>query len=124
DPATGNVSLDPPPNAALTHPVAEYSHDDGIAVLGGYIYRPATIPALTDKYVFGDFSTTFVAPKGRLFYMDDLTSGVIHELRIGNVERPFGLFLKAFGRDADGEIYALASGNLGPSGTAGQVLKV
>ena len=56
--------------------------------------------------------------------MDDLNTGVIRELRIGNDERAFGLFLKAFGRDANGEIYALASGNLGPSGTAGQVLKI
>jgi glucose/arabinose dehydrogenase len=124
DPATGNVTFDSSPNPALTNPVAQYSHDDGIAILGGYLYRGTTVSALTNKYVFGDFSTTFTAPKGRLFYMDDLNSGVIRELRIGNQERPFGLFLKAFGRDADGEIYALASSNLGPSGAAGQVLKI
>ena len=124
DPANGNASLDPNPDPALTNPVAEYSHENGIAVLGGYIYRASTIPALTGKYVFGDFSTTFTAAKGRLFYMDDLASGVIRELRIGNDERPLGLFLKAFGRDANGEIYALASANLGPSGTGGKVLKL
>ena len=124
NPADGSVSADPSPDPALTNPVAQYSHDDGIAVLGGYVYRAATIPALTGKYVLGDFSTTFAAPKGRLFYMDDLNSGVIQEFRIGNVERPLGLFLKAFGRDAAGEIYALASSNLGPSGTSGQVLKL
>jgi glucose/arabinose dehydrogenase len=124
NPANGNVSVDPSPDPALTNPVAQYSHDDGIAVLGGYIYRASSIPALTGKYVFGDFSTTFTAAKGRLFYMDDLNSGVIRELRLGNDERPFGLFLKAFGRDANGEIYALASGNLGPSGALGQVLKI
>jgi glucose/arabinose dehydrogenase len=124
DPANGNVSLDPSPDPALTNPVADYSHADGIAILGGYMYRASTIPALTGKYVFGDFSTTFTAAQGRLFYMDDLNSGVIHELRIGLTGRPFGLFLKAFGRDDAGEIYALASGNLGPSGTAGQVLKI
>ncbi|MEY2548437.1 MAG: hypothetical protein QOD64_1019, partial [Verrucomicrobiota bacterium] len=124
DSATGNVTFDSSPNPALTNPVAQYSHDDGIAILGGYLYRGTTVSALTNKYVFGDFSTTFTAPKGRLFYMDDLNSGVIRELRIGNEERPFGLFLKAFGRDANGEIYALASSNLGPSGTTGQVLKI
>jgi len=124
NPANGNVTPDPSPNPALTNPVAEYSHDDGIAILGGYLYRATTIPALTSKYVFGDFSTTFTAPKGRLFYMDDLNTGVIRELRIGNDDRAFGLFLKAFGRDANGEIYALASGNLGPSGASGQVLKI
>jgi glucose/arabinose dehydrogenase len=124
DPATGNVTFDSSPNPAFTNPVAEYSHDDGIAVLGGYLYRAATVSTLTNKYVFGDFSTTFTAAKGRLFYMDDLNSGVIRELRIGNVERPFGLFLKAFGRDANGEIYALGTANLGPSGSTGQVLKI
>jgi glucose/arabinose dehydrogenase len=124
NPADGSVTADPSPDPALTNPAAEYSHDDGIAVLGGYIYRATTISALTGKYVFGDFSTTFSAPKGRLFYMDDINSGAIREFRIGNVERPLGLFLKAFGRDAAGEIYALASTNLGPSGTSGQVLKL
>jgi len=122
--ANGNATLDPSPDPALTNPVAEYSHENGIAVLGGYLYRGATIPALTGKYVFGDFSTAFTAPDGHLFYMDDLNSGVIRELRIGNAERQFGLFLKSFGRDANGEIYALGSGNLGPSGTSGQVLKL
>jgi glucose/arabinose dehydrogenase len=124
NPANGNATLDPSPDPALTNPVAEYSHENGIAVLGGYLYRSATIPALTNKYVFGDFSTTFTSPNGHLFYIDDFNTGVIRELRIGNDERAFGLFLKAFGRDANGEIYALASGNLGPSGTAGQVLKI
>ncbi|HZE13957.1 MAG TPA: PQQ-dependent sugar dehydrogenase, partial [Chthoniobacterales bacterium] len=124
NPANGNATLDPSPDPALTNPVAEYSHENGIAILGGYLYRAATIPALTDKYVFGDFSTAFTKPDGHLFYMDDLNSGVIHELRIGNDERTFGLFLKAFGRDADGEIYALAGSNLGPSGSTGQVLKL
>ena len=124
NPANGDVTFDPAPNPSLTNPVAQYSHDDGIAVLGGYIYRAGAVAALTGKYVFGDFSTTFTAAKGRLFYMDDINSGVIRELRIGHDERPFGLFLKAFGRDANGEIYALASANLGPSGSSGQVLKI
>ncbi|HSP45338.1 MAG TPA: PQQ-dependent sugar dehydrogenase [Chthoniobacterales bacterium] len=124
NPANGNVAVDPSPDPGLTNPVAEYSHDDGIAILGGYIYRGSTIPALTDKYVFGDFSSSFTSPTGRLFYMDDLNSGIIRELRLGNDERRLGLFLKAFGRDASGEIYVLVSGNLGPSGNAGQVLKI
>ncbi|HEX4640617.1 MAG TPA: PQQ-dependent sugar dehydrogenase, partial [Chthoniobacterales bacterium] len=124
NPANGNATVDPSPDPALTNPVAQYSHENGIAVLGGYMYRAATIPALTNKYVFGDFSTAFTAPNGHLFYMDDLNSGIIRELRIGNDERKFGLFLKAFGRDANGEIYALAGTNLGPSGSSGQVLKI
>ena len=124
NPANGNATVDPAPNSAFTNPVAQYSHENGIAVLGGYLYRGTTIPALTGKYVFGDFSTAFTAADGHLFYIDDLATGVIRELRIGNDERKLGLFLKAFGRDANGEIYALAGSNLGPSGSSGQVLKL
>jgi glucose/arabinose dehydrogenase len=124
DPATGNVSVDSFHDPALTDPVAEYSHDDGIAVLGGYIYRGSAVAALPGKYVFGDLSNGFVAPNGRLFYMDDLNAGVIKEFRLGNDERTLGLFVKAFGRDANSEIYVLAGSNIGPSGASGQVLKI
>jgi hypothetical protein len=34
------------------------------------------------------------------------------------------LFLKGFGRDAAGELYALADSNIGPGGTGGKVLKL
>jgi hypothetical protein len=34
------------------------------------------------------------------------------------------LFVKAFGCDANGELYVLAGANIGPSGTSGQVLKI
>lgn len=124
DPATGNISVDPSPDPALTGPVAQYSHEDGIAVLGGYIYRGAGVAALPGKYVFGDLSNGFAPPKGRLFYMDDLNSGVIREFRLGNDDRELGLFVKAFGRDANGELYVLAGANIGPSGASGQVLKI
>ncbi|MGI9176259.1 MAG: PQQ-dependent sugar dehydrogenase, partial [Pirellulales bacterium] len=49
---------------APTYPVAMYSHRDGDAISGGFVYRGLEIPALRGKYVFGDIST------GRLFYTD------------------------------------------------------
>src|SRR5438270_3179088 len=119
----GNVSFDPSPDPALTNPLAEYSHDDGIAVLGGFVYRGSALPALSGKYVFGDL----VAPgssTGRLFYLDDLNSSAIRELRIGNEERSLGLLLKSFGQDANSELYVLADTNIGPTGTTGRVLKI
>ncbi|HVF73380.1 MAG TPA: PQQ-dependent sugar dehydrogenase [Chthoniobacterales bacterium] len=124
NPATGGVSADTAPDPALKDPVAQYSHEDGIAVLGGYFYRAGEVSALTGKYVFGDLAQSFVTPTGRLFYMDDLTSGLIRELRLGNDERSLGLFLKAFGTDGNGNVYVLASGNIGPSGNTGRVLKI
>ncbi|HEY2614545.1 MAG TPA: hypothetical protein VGI42_02450, partial [Chthoniobacterales bacterium] len=124
DPANGDVTPDPSPDPALTNPVAEYSHSDGIAVIAGSIYRGSAIPALVGKYVFGDLSSGFAAPAGRLFYLDDLGASTIKELRLGNDDRPLGLFVKAFGRDANGEIYLLAGANIGPSQNGGQVLKL
>jgi len=109
NPANGNVTPDPSPNPALTNPVAEYSHDDGIAILGGYLYRATTIPALTSN--MSSVISRPRSPRPRpAVYMDDLNTGVIRELRIGNDDR-VGLFPEAF-RAAmrNGEIYALASG--------------
>ncbi len=36
-------------------PVAEYGHEEGQSVTGGYVYRGNAIPALKGVYVFGDF---------------------------------------------------------------------
>ena len=55
-------------------------HDEGTAVIGGYVYRGSGIPSLQGRYVFGDWGT-FSAPSGRLFYLDD-TNG-IQEFHIG-----------------------------------------
>ena len=41
------------PNLAL--PVAQYSHDVGASVTGGFVYRGRAIPALVGRYVFGDY---------------------------------------------------------------------
>jgi glucose/arabinose dehydrogenase len=119
----GNVSFDSSPDPALTNPLAQYSHDDGIAVLGGFVYRGTSVLALPGKYVFGDLTGPGTV-SGRLFYLDDLNSAVIREFRIGNDERALGLLLKGFGQDANGEIYALADTNIGPTGTTGRVLKI
>jgi len=100
--------------AGLTDPIFQYDHDEGISIIGGYVYRGNAIPALRGKYIFGDFSKSFLSPTGRLFYAD-LTTGEIRELILGNSDVSLGLFIKGMGVDADGEIYVLASVTLGPS---------
>ncbi len=49
------------------YPVAQYDHDEGIAIANGYVYRGDTIPALYGNLVFGDIAN------GRLFYVDTKT---------------------------------------------------
>ncbi|MGB3848756.1 MAG: PQQ-dependent sugar dehydrogenase [Tunicatimonas sp.] len=65
----GNISLPYPlpPNddeLGFTYPVAQYDHDEGNAISGGFVYRGEAVPALRGKYVFGDIVT------GRLFMVD------------------------------------------------------
>ncbi len=124
DPNTGDVSddLNDLPDE-LIDPVAEYDHDEGITVIGGYVYRGSAIPELVGRYVFGDFSSGFFVPDGRLLYAD-LTTGLIEEFILGFDDHDLSLYVKAFGQDQDGELYLLAGANLGPFGSNGQVLKI
>ena len=59
-------------------PLAQYDHEDGNAVGGGYLYE-GEIESLKNKYIFGDIVN------GKLFYMNlnpELTDSTIYELTI------------------------------------------
>lgn len=63
-----------PPNDSLLHityPVAEFDHDEGNAIAGGFEYTGTDVPSFEGKYLFGDI------PSGRLFFVntDDLVQG-------------------------------------------------
>lgn len=121
NPDDGTIAPDPNPDPGLVNPVAEYSHFDGIAVIGGFTYRGTLVPLLTNRYIFGDlFGST---GSGRLFYTF-LSNGVIHEFRMGEQNPLLGSFLKGFGQDDSGELYVTIDSNIGPSGTGGKVLKI
>lgn len=94
------------------YPVAEYDHDEGNAIIGGYEYWGSSIDALKGKYIFGDMVN------GRLFYVnvDDIKEGEpapMKEFQVSldgkrtsfkelcNDER----LSMRFGRDHEGEIY-------------------
>ncbi|HEY2714390.1 MAG TPA: PQQ-dependent sugar dehydrogenase [Chthoniobacterales bacterium] len=117
DPSDASVTPDPSPDPSLVDPVAQYSHSDGSAIIGGFIEHGPGVPALSGIYVFGDYFGS--SGTGRLFY-SDFSDGLIQELRIGEPEQPLGIFLKGFGRDDNGDIYALGDGT--PDG--GVVLKL
>jgi glucose/arabinose dehydrogenase len=122
DTGTVNDNLSDLP-AGLTDPAAQYDHDEGISVTGGFVYRGSAIPELFGKYVFGDFSTAFTPADGRLFYAD-LDTGLIRELVIGVNDRSFDLYIKGFGQDENKELYVLAGTYYGPFNTGGLVLKI
>ncbi len=107
----------------LVRPIGEYDHDEGLSVIGGFTYRGSAIPELQGMHVFGDFSTDFFSPGGRLFYMDPAT-GEINELMLGLDNRELGLFIKGFGEDENGELYLAAGTNLGPFEDFGEVYRI
>jgi glucose/arabinose dehydrogenase len=124
NPANGTVSSDlTGVPTGLIDPVAQYDHDEGIAIVGGFVYRGTKLPSLSGKYVFGDFSRSFSTPSGRLFYAD-LVTGEIREFIIGPNDLPLGMFVKGIGQDADNELYLLATTRLAPTGTTGQVFAI
>ncbi|MEE8133776.1 MAG: PQQ-dependent sugar dehydrogenase [Gemmatimonadales bacterium] len=127
--------LDPPASCPdtgpfgepLIDPIVDYSHDEGgISVIGGFVYRGATSPSLRGSYVFGDFSATFFVPSGRLYFLVEPTPSnfEIREFQIEADDQPYGLFLKGFGEDESGELYAVGSTALAPVGDTGVVERI
>jgi glucose/arabinose dehydrogenase len=88
------------PALNLVDPVAEYDHGVGESVTGGFVYRGSRYPALTGRYVFGDFITH------RLWSIAaDTPSSSVLEIS-GGTDAGFGI--SGFGAGADGELYALS----------------
>jgi mono/diheme cytochrome c family protein len=98
----------------ITYPVAEYDHDEGKAISGGFEYTGTSLPLLKGKYFFGDI------PIGRLFFVDvaDLKLGsqaVIKEWKVsldGKVKSLADITGSQrvdlhFGKDRQGELYIM-----------------
>jgi glucose/arabinose dehydrogenase len=79
----------------LTPPIAEYGHDLGCTVVGGYVYRGSTYPALQGVYLFADYCS------GRIFALDPSTDAFREPVEVGNG----GNGISSFGEDASGELY-------------------
>lgn len=123
----GNITFEPPsgdlpPN--LIDPAAQYDHDEGLSITGGFVYRGKAIPALAGKYVFGDWVKAHPkAESGRIFYAD-LKTGDIREFVIGAKDRDLGGYVSGFAEDQDGEIYVLIARSKGPNTESGAALKI
>jgi hypothetical protein len=78
-----------------------------VAVIGGYVYRGSSVPALAGSYVFGDFSS------GTIWGLTQDASGAWQRAALFSG----GPTISSFGRDAAGELYVLDYGR-------GAVLKV
>ena len=124
DPLDPSTEPDTCDTTDLIDPVAEYDHTEGLAIVGGFVYRGTTFTDLGGIYLVGDFSRDF-GPSERIFYVDwDGDRSEIFEAQLGAGDLPLDLFVKGFGEDEDGELYVCASEDLGPISTAGIVYRV
>jgi len=117
--------------AGLVDPVLEYDHTapggvrcgpgappsacQGIAVVGGYVYRGRDVEALRGQYVFGDYSRAFAKPLGRLF--------VGKGSAVTSLSDP-GIAVFGFAQDSHGELYVLGNKTGVLAGTTGTVLRI
>ena len=105
-------------STGLHDPIWEYSHANGCAIVGGYVYRGASIPSYQGAYFFSDFCSSKIW--SLRYDGHQVTEFLDHttELAPGG-----GLTISAvsgFGEDGFGELYIVCRG----SGTDGQVFKI
>lgn len=97
----------------LIDPIAEYDHDEGRSITGGYVYRGTSMPALSGRYVFGDYISK------KLYFLDDHAN--IKELKVGGEQN---ILVAAFAQDNQKELYLLGSSSFGTSNSSGVLQKI
>jgi glucose/arabinose dehydrogenase len=108
---------------SLQDPIHEYSHSLGKSITGGYVYRGSENPELVGKYIFGDWSSSFVRPRGNIFYLEEVEPGVWQRFNLTS-STSFNRFVQSFGEDEKGEIYVVSKTSLGPTGSTGDIRKI
>ncbi len=84
-------------------PVAEYGHDQGCSITGGYVYRGKALPQLVGHYLYGDFCS------GTVWSLDSGNSRAKPRELLRSGKR-----ISSFAEGSDGELYLLdlASGRI------------
>jgi len=81
----------------LVAPLVTYGHNMNCAIMGGYVYRGPTVPALTGSYLFGDLCT------GGVFTMRGNAQQGWQRVELGF--NP--IKIDSFGEDPDGDLYVV-----------------
>jgi glucose/arabinose dehydrogenase len=76
-------------------PIAEYSHSEGIAIIGGYVYK-GSISGLANAYIFGDLT-------GKIWSLTKSPANVWTRTQL----LATGRTISSFGQDGAGEVYVV-----------------
>lgn len=100
--------------ANMIDPIAEYDHDEGISITGGFVYRGRSIKELRGSYVFGEWTS-------RLLHLtDDDSIAELNPIGLSGVD----VRITGFGQDRKGEMYLLGQEGFAPVGTTGVVQRI
>ncbi len=116
----------------LQLPVIEYLNSNqegglGLVVVGGVVYRGASIEAFDGRYIFGDWSHGHGGADGQLFLAEPVEEGRWPFQPLHVVNRPdgeLGHFVLAIEQDGSGEAYVLTTDSGGPDGESGRVYRI
>jgi glucose/arabinose dehydrogenase len=84
-----------PAPSNVVMPVAEYGHNLGVSVTGGYVYRGERIPALQGYYIYGDFGW------GTMWALRRDAAGVWQNIFLDDTNHT----ISSFGEDENRELY-------------------
>jgi glucose/arabinose dehydrogenase len=89
--------------SGLVLPVAEYGHDRGCSITGGYVYRGAAVAGLAGTYLYADYCA------GTIWGLEAAAGKPAPRVLLES-----GLSVSSFGEDEAGELYVvdLAGGRL------------
>ena len=85
------------PVGPMLPPVAQYTHEFGQSITGGYVYRGTAIPGLIGQYLFADFVS------GRIWNIPGGTAPTV----TATDGYDSGLNVSSFAEDHDGELYVV-----------------
>jgi glucose/arabinose dehydrogenase len=83
------------PPAEVVFPIAEYNHDNGCSVTGGYVYRGQAIPDLQGVYFYGDYCS------GMIWYAYRTSE----DTWVSELWMDTDYNISSFGEDLNGELY-------------------
>ncbi|NND01617.1 MAG: hypothetical protein HKN91_02420 [Acidimicrobiia bacterium] len=103
EPPQGNEA--PCGDPSYTMPDLEYTHDEGCAVIGGYVYHGTQIPQMQNRYFYADYCEGYIKSfqyvNGNVTNEEDWTSV------LGAVP-----LVTSFGEANDGELYLATDGDV------------
>lgn len=91
------------PDANLQSPMVDYSHDEGCAVIGGYVYRGQALPDLAGAYLFSD------ACSATIWALSQTTKGYRRNVlyKVDEQKRAGGFLTVSFAQGNNGDLYVI-----------------